>query len=66
VVLACPVVGWSPQLSFGVPESALAGHAFHTYTLTSPDGRSVNKGTRCHSEPHGLSRDARSEPCAVP
>jgi 4-hydroxy-tetrahydrodipicolinate reductase len=22
----------------GVPESALAGHAFHTYRLTSPDG----------------------------
>jgi 4-hydroxy-tetrahydrodipicolinate reductase len=22
----------------GVPESALSGHAFHTYTLTSPDG----------------------------
>jgi 4-hydroxy-tetrahydrodipicolinate reductase len=23
---------------FGVPENALKGHAFHTYTLTSPDG----------------------------
>lgn len=23
---------------FGVPEDALKGHAFHTYTLTSPDG----------------------------
>jgi 4-hydroxy-tetrahydrodipicolinate reductase len=22
----------------GVPEAALAGHAFHTYRLTSPDG----------------------------
>lgn len=22
----------------GVPEDALDGHAFHTYTLTSPDG----------------------------
>ena len=26
------------QVEFGVPESALKGHAFHTYTLTSPDG----------------------------
>jgi len=26
------------QLAMGVPESALKGHAFHTYTLTSPDG----------------------------
>lgn len=28
------------SISFGVPEDALRGHAFHTYTLTSPD-RSV-------------------------
>lgn len=28
-------------LQFGVPDTALNGHAFHTYTLTSPDG-SVN------------------------
>ena len=26
------------SIDFGVPESALKGHAFHTYTLTSPDG----------------------------
>lgn len=26
------------QLDMGVPESALDGHAFHTYRLTSPDG----------------------------
>ncbi|KAL3787564.1 hypothetical protein HJC23_000052 [Cyclotella cryptica] len=26
------------SLAFGVPEDALKGHAFHTYTLTSPDG----------------------------
>lgn len=26
------------SLAFGVPEDALNGHAFHTYTLTSPDG----------------------------
>ena len=26
------------QREFGVPEDALPGHAFHTYTLTSPDG----------------------------
>jgi len=26
------------QTSFGVPESALEGHAFHTYTLKSEDG----------------------------
>merc|ERR1719345_428969 len=25
------------QLAFGVPEEALGGHAFHTYTLTSSD-----------------------------
>jgi 4-hydroxy-tetrahydrodipicolinate reductase len=25
-------------LEFGVPETALKGHAFHTYQLTSPDG----------------------------
>lgn len=25
------------QLAFGVPESALKGHAFHTYTLKSAD-----------------------------
>lgn len=25
-------------MAFGVPEDALRGHAFHTYTLTSPDG----------------------------
>jgi 4-hydroxy-tetrahydrodipicolinate reductase len=25
-------------LAFGVPEDAMMGHAFHTYTLTSPDG----------------------------
>ena len=25
-------------VEFGVPEDALKGHAFHTYTLTSPDG----------------------------
>jgi 4-hydroxy-tetrahydrodipicolinate reductase len=25
-------------VAFGVPEDALKGHAFHTYTLTSPDG----------------------------
>ena len=25
-------------LAFGVPQHALRGHAFHTYTLTSPDG----------------------------
>mmetsp|Transcript_1565 Transcript_1565/g.2214 ORF Transcript_1565/g.2214 Transcript_1565/m.2214 type:complete len:407 (+) Transcript_1565:195-1415(+) len=24
-------------IAFGVPETALTGHAFHTYTLTSPD-----------------------------
>ena len=29
------------SLDFGVPENALNGHAYHTYTLTSPDG-SVN------------------------
>jgi len=26
------------SLAFGVPEDAIKGHAFHTYTLTSPDG----------------------------
>jgi len=26
------------SVDFGVPEDALNGHAFHTYTLTSPDG----------------------------
>ena len=26
------------QLKFGVPASALSGHAFHTYRLTSKDG----------------------------
>ena len=26
------------SVEFGVPEDALKGHAFHTYTLTSPDG----------------------------
>jgi 4-hydroxy-tetrahydrodipicolinate reductase len=26
------------SIEFGVPEDALDGHAFHTYTLTSPDG----------------------------
>lgn len=26
------------QTAFGVPEHALNGHAFHTYTLSSPDG----------------------------
>ncbi|KIZ03068.1 hypothetical protein MNEG_4890 [Monoraphidium neglectum] len=26
------------QLQMGVPEDHLGGHAFHTYTLTSPDG----------------------------
>ena len=26
------------SLDFGVPEEGLRGHAFHTYTLTSPDG----------------------------
>merc|ERR1712118_551773 len=26
------------QKEFGVPENALKGHAFHTYTLTSDDG----------------------------
>ena len=26
------------SLDFGVPKEALKGHAFHTYTLTSPDG----------------------------
>jgi 4-hydroxy-tetrahydrodipicolinate reductase len=26
------------SLNFGVPKDALNGHAFHTYTLTSPDG----------------------------
>ena len=25
-------------MAFGVPEHAMRGHAFHTYTLTSPDG----------------------------
>jgi len=25
-------------IAFGVPEGSLDGHAFHTYTLTSPDG----------------------------
>jgi 4-hydroxy-tetrahydrodipicolinate reductase len=25
-------------MQFGVPEDAMKGHAFHTYTLTSPDG----------------------------
>jgi 4-hydroxy-tetrahydrodipicolinate reductase len=25
-------------LQFGVPETGLKGHAFHTYTITSPDG----------------------------
>lgn len=25
-------------IEFGVPEDAMKGHAFHTYTLTSPDG----------------------------
>jgi 4-hydroxy-tetrahydrodipicolinate reductase len=25
------------SIAFGVPENALKGHAFHTYTLTSPD-----------------------------
>jgi 4-hydroxy-tetrahydrodipicolinate reductase len=29
------------SLAFGVPKDALNGHAYHTYTLTSPDG-SVN------------------------
>ena len=29
--------GKSAQLEFGVPESALAGHAYHTYRLVSPD-----------------------------
>lgn len=29
------------SMKFGVPEEGLRGHAFHTYTLTSPDG-SVN------------------------
>jgi len=31
----------SSQRGFGVPEGALDGHAFHTYTLTSPDGSVV-------------------------
>lgn len=26
------------SIAFGVPEDALNGHAFHTYTLTSADG----------------------------
>ncbi|KAL3784676.1 hypothetical protein ACHAWO_004891 [Cyclotella atomus] len=26
------------SLAFGVPKEAIDGHAFHTYTLTSPDG----------------------------
>ena len=26
------------SLAFGVPKEAMNGHAFHTYTLTSPDG----------------------------
>jgi 4-hydroxy-tetrahydrodipicolinate reductase len=26
------------SIAFGVPPDALSGHAFHTYTLTSPDG----------------------------
>ena len=26
------------SLAFGVPEDAMNGHAFHTYTLTSSDG----------------------------
>lgn len=26
------------SLTFGVPKDAINGHAFHTYTLTSPDG----------------------------
>jgi 4-hydroxy-tetrahydrodipicolinate reductase len=26
------------SLAYGVPEGALGGHAFHTYTMTSPDG----------------------------
>lgn len=26
------------QIAFGVTESAIAGHAYHTYRLTSPDG----------------------------
>ena len=26
------------SMDFGVPEEGLKGHAFHTYTLTSPDG----------------------------
>ena len=26
------------QLAFGVPETSLNGHAFHTYTLKSSDG----------------------------
>ena len=26
------------SIEFGVPKDALKGHAFHTYTLTSPDG----------------------------
>ena len=26
------------SMDFGVPQDALSGHAFHTYTLTSPDG----------------------------
>ena len=25
------------QLDFGVPQEHIEGHAFHTYTLTSPD-----------------------------
>ena len=27
------------QSAFGVPEESLDGHAFHTYTMKSPDGR---------------------------
>ena len=29
------------QKAFGVPEAHIPGHAFHTYTISSPDGTSV-------------------------
>ena len=29
------------QRAFGVPEAHIPGHAFHTYTISSPDGTSV-------------------------
>ena len=29
------------QKAFGVPDAHIPGHAFHTYTISSPDGTSV-------------------------